>query len=74
MISSPMGELRLVAETIFTRGFQLEASGKVIARMQPNHVFTRHAKIKLESADMDLPTLCFAFWLVLISWRRSHGA
>jgi hypothetical protein len=73
-ISGPMGELRLVAESMFTRCFRLESMGEKIATMRPNHMFTRHARIEIGAADFDDMTISFAFWLVLISWRRSQGS
>ena len=72
-ISSPMGELRLVADSIFTRCFRIECDGEVIATIRPNHIFTRHSKIELTTVDFDSLTISFAFWLVLISWRRSQS-
>ncbi len=72
-ISSPTGELSLIPESMFTRRFRLEREGKLVARICPDHPFTRRSKIELRVTDLDFPTICFAFWLVLITWRRSNG-
>ncbi len=72
-ISSPMGDLRLIPHSMFSRRFRIECAGKVIARISPDHPFTRRSKIEIQSADFDFPTVCFAFWLIVIIWRRSSG-
>jgi hypothetical protein len=71
-ISSPMGDLNLIPESMFSRRFRVERDGLVIARIIPEHMFTRRSKIELHGTDLDFPTICFSFWLVLISWRRSR--
>ena len=71
-ISSPMGDLTLIPESILNRCFRLECSGEVIARIKPAHPFTRRSEIEIQGVDFDFPTICFAYWLVLITWRRSN--
>jgi hypothetical protein len=71
-ISSPMGDLSLIPESLFSRRFRVECAGKIIARIRPEHLFTRRSRIEFLASDFDFPTICFTFWLVLITWRRSN--
>lgn len=66
--------LVLSAESPFGRSFQIERSGDVIATISPDHAFTRRSTIETLTQKWDFPTLCFAFWLVVITWRRAASS
>ena len=70
-IQSPMGSLVLRAESAFGRSFRVERSGDVIATIVPDHAFTRRATIETLVQKWDFPTISFAFWLVVLTWRRA---
>ncbi|PCJ54183.1 MAG: hypothetical protein COA70_05995 [Planctomycetota bacterium] len=71
-MSTPMGELTLSPESAMGRSFKLFREEQVLARIEPVHPFTRRSTIQLDAEDYDAPTLAFAFWLVLMSWRRAQ--
>jgi hypothetical protein len=70
--------LVLRAESALGRSFRLERSGEVIATIRPDHAFTRRATIEVPARRWHFPTICFAFWLAVLTWRRdassSYGA
>ena len=66
--------LVVCAESAFGRGFRIERSGEVIATIRPDHAFTRRATIKILAQKWDFPTICFAFWLVALIWRREASS
>ncbi|MEO6595941.1 MAG: hypothetical protein ABIP94_14410 [Planctomycetota bacterium] len=70
-IAAEAGPLVLRAASAFGRKFVLERSGKAIATIAPNHAFTRRATIATNDADTDFRTLAFAFWLAVLTWRRT---
>jgi len=70
-IEDARGSLLLRAEAAFGRTFRLERSGELIATVAPDHAFTRRATIEVLAGDCDFTTLAFAFWLVVITWRRA---
>jgi hypothetical protein len=63
--------LVLCAESAVGRSFRLERSGEVLATIRPDHAFTRRATIAIRASHGDFPTVCFAFWLVVLTWRRA---
>lgn len=69
-IQTPGGSLVLRAESAFLRDFRLEHSGELLATISPDHLFTRRATIETLANDLDLPTICFSFWLAALTWRR----
>ena len=71
-MSTPMGELVLSPESALGRCFKLFCEEQLLAKIEPMHPFTRRSTIQLDAADYDSPTLAFAFWLVLMSWRRAQ--
>jgi hypothetical protein len=69
-ISDAIGSLLLRAESVFGRSFVLELSNEVIATITPDHAFTRRTTIEVLEKSPSFPTLAFAFWLVVLTWRR----
>ena len=59
------------AESAFGRSFRVECSGEVVAMIRPDHAFTRRATIEAFVPKWDFSTVCFAFWLVVLTWRRA---
>lgn len=70
-IQDPSDNLVLCAESALGRCFRLARSGEVIATIYPDHAFTRRATIKILTERWDFPTIAFAFWLVVLTWRRA---
>ena len=70
-IQSAEDTLVLCAESAFGRGFRVERSGQVLATIRPDHAFTRRATIEAFGPKWDFPTVCFAFWLVVLTWHRA---
>src|SRR5262249_5602425 len=66
--------LVLRAESAFGRSFLVERSGDVIATIRPDHAFTRRATIDVLARKWHFSTICFAFWLVVITWRRAASS
>ena len=64
----------LRAETGFGRSFRVERSGDVIATVCPDHAFTRRATIEIHGQNWDFTIICFAFWLVVFTWRRAASS
>jgi hypothetical protein len=62
------------AKSAFGRSFVLEYSDAVVAAITPNHPFGRSATINTRDSRMDFPTIAFAFWIVVLNWRRQAGA
>jgi hypothetical protein len=72
-ISGPTGTLQLMSSGALTRGFFIGLGSEVVAMVDPLNPFTRKAEIELLSNDVDFPSLAFAFWLVVLTWRRQQG-
>jgi hypothetical protein len=70
-IEAAEGSLVLSAESAVGRSFHLERSGEQIATLRPDHAFTRRATIEFLADACDFATVCFAFWLVVLTWRRA---
>jgi hypothetical protein len=62
------------AKSAWGRSFVLEYAGNEIATMAPSHPFTRRATIDIVEPNIDFPTLAFAFWLVVLTWRRTASS
>ncbi len=69
-LSGPDGDLRLEPESMFLRAFQLTNRGRRLARLAPKAPIFRQATIEGKLKELDPATLAFAFWLVLVSWKR----
>ena len=68
------GEMILRPMVILGRSFCLERDGVVVASLKPDHLFSRRTTIETSVPDLDFSTLCFSFWLVVMTWRRSTAA
>jgi hypothetical protein len=66
--------LILCAEFAFGRSFRLQRPEDPIATIRPYHAFTRRATIETFAQKCDFPMICFAFWLVVLNWRRAASA
>ncbi len=73
-IQSPMESLVLRAQSAFGRSFRVERSGVGIATMAPDHPFTRRASIETRAPEYHFPTMSFAFWLAVLTWRRAAAS
>jgi hypothetical protein len=73
-LTTPAGELRLVAEQPYARRFSLRSGERVLAKLGPKTERSRVATIRtgrdVQPGELDSRLLCFAFWLVLMTWRR----
>ncbi|MCA8976444.1 MAG: hypothetical protein KDC98_17120 [Planctomycetes bacterium] len=68
------GSFVLEAASAFGRTFHLRAGDGPIATLAPEHAFTRRAMITIEHDDCDFRAICFAFWLVALTWRRQQSS
>lgn len=62
------------AESAFGRSFRVERSGDAIAMIKPDHAFTRRSTIEILGQKWEFPTICLAFWLVVLTWRRAASS
>jgi hypothetical protein len=60
----------LVAQTPFTRSFDILLNKQPVGTISPVHLMTRRATIDCSPAIPELDQI-FAFWLVALSWRRA---
>jgi hypothetical protein len=67
-------DLLLRAEYALARSFRIERSGEAIATIRPAHAFTRRATIEPLRQEWDFRLVCFAFWLVVLMWRRAASS
>lgn len=75
LITSPMDRLQLEPISAFGRTFYLGTdAGDLVAMISPKNVFSRKAEIYVKASDVDFPTIVFAFWLTVITWRRQAAA
>ena len=70
-VEGPMGPLVLRAESAFCRRFLVERAGREIATLSPDHMFRRRATLETSTRYRDFPTICFLFWLTVLTWRRA---
>lgn len=73
-LESDHDTLTVRAESAFGRSFRVERSGDVVATIRPDHAFTRRATIETPELHGDFPTVCFAFWLAVLTWRRAASS
>lgn len=66
--------LTLRARSALGRSFRVEESGRGVAIIRPDHPFTRRATIHAGSNPITFTTLVFAFWLVVLMWRRGDSS
>jgi len=62
--------LLLRAEFPLAYSFRVERSEEVILTIAPDHDFTRRGSIDTLGHKWDFRIVCFAFWLVVLTWRR----
>jgi len=67
------GRYLLRADSAFRRVFCLEHEGSLAASFTPNHPLTRRARIAIHDERLKTPTVLFAFWLVVLMWRRASN-
>lgn len=70
-VNAERREFLLSAQSVFSRSFALRNAEYQLATFEPNHMFTRRAKIYSQSKDIEFLTLAFCFWLVVITWKRA---
>lgn len=70
-VNDTQGGLVLRAVSPFGRSFQLERYGELVASIAPDHAFTRRATIATKTQALEFATICFSFWLVVLTWRRA---
>ena len=70
-IQNAEGTLLLCAESAGARNFRVERSDEVMATISRDHALTRRATIETLAEKWDFPTICFAFWLVVLIWHRA---
>ncbi|MCH9648673.1 MAG: hypothetical protein K0U98_10570 [Deltaproteobacteria bacterium] len=69
-IQDSTANVSLRAISPFGRGFCIEESGQEIATIKPDHLFTRRSTIQMAAKPLAFTTVAFAFWLVVLMWRR----
>ncbi|MEZ6115235.1 MAG: hypothetical protein R3C28_01480 [Pirellulaceae bacterium] len=67
-------DLVLQAVSPFGRAFELKSNNQVVAAINPVHAFTRRATIEQIDPNTDIRITCFAFWLVVLMWRRANNS
>ncbi len=70
-IHTASGKLVLRAASPFGRTFLIEGPDDVVATIAPEHIFTRCATIELQKGSLGFVTICFSFWLAVLTWRRT---
>jgi len=73
-LETPMGVLHLGSNGALKRSFFLGLKGEVIATIYPKNIVSRHAEMEILVEDYDFPSMAFAFWLVILTWRRQQGS
>lgn len=69
-LNTSRGQLALAPESIIGRGFSLMSSTGLLGTIRPMHPFTCRASIECSGVVSELDQL-FAFWLVVLTWRRA---
>ena len=73
-IHGPDGLLVLRAVSALGRSYRLDRSGEMFGTIIPDHAFTRRATIEIYADEWDFPTVAFAFWLAVLTWRRAANS
>ncbi|MCC9602458.1 hypothetical protein LOC67_18055 [Stieleria sp. JC731] len=74
-IDAPQGRLILQAHGFTSMAFDLNGvDGTPVAKIVPDHIFTRRSTIQVIDHEIDTPTLVFSFWLVTLIWHRQHSS
>ena len=66
--------LLLRADSAPGRSFRVERAGEVIVRITPEHALTHRATIETLGQKCGFRTVCFAFWLAVLMWRRAAAS
>lgn len=64
------GQYTLRAISAFARGFELRSGASRVAIVEPVHLFTRRATVTAYEPVHEMVQL-FAFWLVVMMWKRA---
>lgn len=66
--------LLLEPEAVFRRSYRLRKNDIPLARIYPASWASRKAVIETYHADTSVALSCFAFWIVLLLWRRAASS
>lgn len=66
--------LYLEAESILRRSYRLRKNDILLARIYPASWVSRNATIETYHADTSIALIGFAFWVVLVLWRRAASS
>jgi hypothetical protein len=69
-IKSSSVEFSAKAQNPFGRSFDLISGDATIGTIYPRHMFTRRAEIVCDASVPEFEQL-FAFWLVVLTWKRA---
>lgn len=69
-LSGPGGAAALSAASLFGRAMRLDGAA-FRCTIEPDHPFTRRATI--DGSFSDALTVCMAFWLAVLVWRRADA-
>jgi hypothetical protein len=72
-VQDAAGDLVLRAESPLGGSFSVDRGRNVIARIAPDHPFTRRASIEVLTDKWDFAIMSFLFWLVVLMWRRAQS-
>lgn len=73
-IQDSAADLSLRAISPFGRSFCIEEAGLEIATISPDLPFTSRITIQLGAKPMEVTTIAFCFWLVVLMWRRDDSS
>ncbi len=73
-IADDSGAYVMEAVSAFGRTFNLELDSQIFAVIKPDHALTRRATIEVRSSQVEFTTLIFAFWLVVLMWKRAANS
>lgn len=73
-LEDSMAMYTLHARSALGRSFRILKLEQEVASIKPDHPWTRRATIVAHFDSVEFTTLAFAFWLVVLTWRRGDGA
>ncbi|GEM_PF-1054188 len=73
VLTTPEGDYTLRAQNLFTRAFSIYHGEREVGTIQPSGLLARRASINCLPSIPERTQL-FAFWLVVLTWRRSANA
>lgn len=70
-----IGSLRFIVEAHsgLTRSYDIRSAAKILGIIRPEHPFTRRARIECTAEVPEIAQL-FAFWLVVLTWKRAAAS